>query len=80
MICFVVIGMNWIIRQFVEVVYESGKYKLIVVYFCSFEQVQYFVNDFFVEYLFISLEVMVESDVIDVVYIVSLNFLYFFQI
>lgn len=80
MICFVVIGMNWIICQFVEVVYESGKYKLIVVYFCSFEQVQYFVNDFFVEYLFISLEVMVESDVIDVVYIVSLNFLYFFQI
>lgn len=80
MIRFVVIGTNWIIRQFVEVVYESGKYKLIVVYFRSFEQVQYFVNDFFVEYLFISLEAMAESDVIDAVYIVSSNFLYFFQI
>lgn len=39
MICFVVVGINWIIKQFVDVVYEIGKYKFIVIYFCSFEQV-----------------------------------------
>ena len=76
MIRLAVVGTNWITRQFVDAAHESGKFKLSAIYSRTLEQAQAFSHDYPVKHLFVSLEEMAQSDVIDAVYIASPNALH----
>ncbi|WP_426817416.1 Gfo/Idh/MocA family protein [Winslowiella sp. 2C04] len=76
MIRLAVVGTNWITRQFVDAAHETGKFKLCAIYSRTLEQAQAFSHDYPVKHLFVSLEEMAQSDVIDAVYIASPNALH----
>lgn len=74
-----IIGTGWITHEFVKAAISTGKYCLTAVYSRKVKQAEAFGKEFGAVYFEDQLEVFMQSDQFDTVYIASPNSLHFFQ-